>query len=434
VKKLNIVIMGQDCEEYLKICLKSLLGQDRNTNTLKQLIYLDGGSTDKSVDIALEYGAKVLHNRYNQEDMGMNGKQRNFYLDYLKKHHMGEWCLVLDADEVIGDIDIISKFINRLKPEEEDYLISVKMRHFIGNLGFEDSIEKEHFVQHRLFKVRPELIYEKEEHAVLWLKEGDKMVPGDEATIMKHVRRFKGTTIWHLGHAGAHLFDIKQRHENNLKKSKIHSKDFLERWNFSHMFGIYPVKPVRAIDIPPVILEGFGINPDKVYFASHNKFEMKHFLMMREWKNHFNCKSLLDLGCGMGLFGFAADAMGIYYLGIEKSEWAVENRKYKHLNIMRGDIRTKYDFENRDLVLVFDVLEHLEEKDLDKTLNIIKEYGKNFLFSIPFIGDPNLSLDPTHKIFKSKEWWVKKLEKYFKLSKTPDDFMFKEQIIIGVKK
>ena len=93
---MNILIMGQNCERYLKMCLEAVKGED--------VIYLDGGSTDKSMELARSYGAKILENEFKQKDVLMNSKQKNFFLNYLKKNHIGEWVLYLDADEVIDEM------------------------------------------------------------------------------------------------------------------------------------------------------------------------------------------------------------------------------------------------------------------------------------------------------------------------------------------
>ena len=43
----------------------------------------------------------IIYQEYSQEDKGMNGKQRNFYLDYLKENYKDHWALCIDADEVV---------------------------------------------------------------------------------------------------------------------------------------------------------------------------------------------------------------------------------------------------------------------------------------------------------------------------------------------
>ena len=109
MNKLVIVIIGQNCENTIDMCLKSVKDADK-------IIYVDGGSTDSTLDI-VDNKAKILYNTFDKSNPNMISIQRNFYLDYLKKNHMGDWCLVLDADEVV-DENMIKKIKLFLKKNE----------------------------------------------------------------------------------------------------------------------------------------------------------------------------------------------------------------------------------------------------------------------------------------------------------------------------
>ena len=84
--------------------------------------------------------------------------------------------------------------------------------------------------------------------------------------------------------------------------------------------------------------------------------------------------------------------------------------------------------------MLLDILEHLTYDSLDEVLKNVCKASKNFIFSIPFIGDPNLEADETHIIKEDKEWWVKKLSKYFKVEEVPGNWLFKHQFLIGKRK
>lgn len=64
----------------------SVLGQVDN-----EFIIVDGGSTDKTLDIIKEWDVKVIHNKWDDDFE----KQKNFALDKTQK----EWRLLIDADE-----------------------------------------------------------------------------------------------------------------------------------------------------------------------------------------------------------------------------------------------------------------------------------------------------------------------------------------------
>jgi len=407
MEKLVTVIMGQDCERFIGMALESVKDSDA-------IVYCDGGSVkvrELQKKIIEEYDGILIQNNYDKEDKEMNGKQRNFYLDFVKKNFPDYWCLVIDADEVVGDLSKIKDFIQTANKG----LYPVHMRHFIGNLGQEDATTDQHWAINRLFKVSKAGEYPLVEHPVL-------------SGIS--VGMYQGTTIWHLGYISG-IFDVKNKYDNHSAKSTMHTPEFLKDWYFKHLFGNYPVKKIKLIEIPGIILKGFGIIPDEIYYNTHCALEVRHYLMMRQWLDRFKPKSIVELGCGMGIYGYVAKQFGVDYFGVEKSEWAVE---HAYSEMMQGDITERLKLpDTYDLVLVLDVLEHIDEDKLEDTLKIIIKYGKEFLFSIPYLTDPNLYLDPTHKIFKDKQWWLDKLGKYFKIEEVPDSWMFNGQLLIGVK-
>jgi len=434
MEKLVVVIMGQDCEKFIGMCFESVKSADA-------IVYCDGGSTDNTLKILkqknfefVEIGKEnnhnllIIKNKYDQKDVRMNGKQRNFYLKYLKENYKGWWALCLDADEVVEDLSKIKFFISVLPKQNHDILFSVKMRHFIGNLGHEDATQSIHFVPHRLFKVRDDLVYDEVEHPILWLKDKEKTKNAN----------VQPTVIWHLAYLSG-MWDIKKKYKNHLMKSNIHTREFLISWRNAHLFGQYPRKPINPLEIPEIILNNFGIEKEELYWNPRMQIETKHFLMAKQWTSNLpTTAKILDVGCGVGHYGYVLKSyLGLYeYIGIDKSKWIIENTPYKDLDMRYMDITKGIALPDSDydLVLCIDVLEHLEEKDLDKTLQIMSLLGKKFIFSICYENDPNWPLDPTHKIKESKEWWINKLLKYFEIKDAPRNWLYSNQILIGEKK
>ncbi|TBR60236.1 glycosyl transferase family 1 [Westiellopsis prolifica IICB1] len=80
-------MMVQNSEKTLVIALESL------AYVYDELIIVDGGSTDSTCEIALNYGAKIVHSKWS----GNHSQQRNLYLDLINT----DWIFVLDSDEFI---------------------------------------------------------------------------------------------------------------------------------------------------------------------------------------------------------------------------------------------------------------------------------------------------------------------------------------------
>lgn len=410
MEKLNVVIMGQNCEKFIGMCLESVKDADN-------IIYCDGGSEDETTNIIGEAirdrDGDIIYNEYDQEDKAMNGKQRNFYLDYLKKYHMGEWALCLDADEVVEDLSKIKEYINN------DFTAggvhSVKMRHLIGDLGHEDATAETHFVLNRLFHITEELSYPEVEHPVLQGLNGGTT---------------DCTTIWHLAYC-PNMWDIKKRYDCHMAKSNIHSPEYLAQWYKAHLFGVYPKSPFNPVELPDVILDEFGIDKDELYFAGREQMELKHYLDSDHWNRFFRPKRVLMYGCGFGQRVNAMNQMGVDARGIELSKYAVDNALSAF--VKQGSILKNFE-DDCDLVVAYDILEHLKYEDLGQAINNLKRTKRWILVSVPFKGTPNCENDPTHIIKEDREWWVKQFtDKKLKEVKVPGNFLYRDQILIFEK-
>ena len=118
--------------------------------------------------------------------------------------------------------------------------------------------------------------------------------------------------------------------------------------------------------------------------------------------------------------------------GIELSHWAVQHPLAT--GIIEGNIVDGVLYEDVDLITAVDVLEHLSDLDLSQVLQNMAHHGKHFLFSIPFVGDPNLTNDGTHKQFKTKDEWKQLIDKHgIKVQDAPVEWHYSHQLLIGVK-
>lgn len=86
---ISVVILTKNEEKDLPMALRSVAWSN-------DVHILDSGSTDRTLDIAKEFGAHVSVNSFVSF-----GQQRNYALDHLEIKN--NWILFLDADEVVTD-------------------------------------------------------------------------------------------------------------------------------------------------------------------------------------------------------------------------------------------------------------------------------------------------------------------------------------------
>lgn len=262
--KLNIAMIGGSCERFLGVCFDSM-----PSNINKIIFIVDTTSKDNTIKKARELKEKfkdklvLIEREYEHEHDGANGRARNIYLEYLKKYHIGEWCLVIDPDEIIDDRreNIINDIKDLMEKSEEakrnnveikdtDFIFDVKMEHFIGDLSHIDRTKSEHFAPTRLFLISEELYYPEFEHVLLKVK--NKETPGN--TLL-----YSGVTLWHLAYT-ENAFGVLRRYNVNVKKSHIHTPEFLRAWLFQHAFGTYARKEIDYNTIPSTLKKLFGVN------------------------------------------------------------------------------------------------------------------------------------------------------------------------------
>lgn len=411
--ELVVCVMGENHRDLLEVCLKSVQGADH-------LLYVDGGSTDDSRELAKSLGAAVIEKEFDQENKYANPEQRNFYLKHLQEHYSDCWVLCLDADEVVDDILALKKWIAATPAEAKNALYSVHMRHLVYNFRYEDNTRDHHYVPNRLFYLREGLHYPLGEHLPL----------KDEYHDLHGV--CDAITIWHLAYST--MLHVRSRYRKNLKHSAVHSKPFLDNWYRSHLFGAYPIKQLHPKELPRVLLEGYDIDPDEFYFADRG-LETKHFIDAAHWKRYFNLTptdGVLEWGCGLGPRIVAMRTQDMNAYGIELSKWAVEH-SLAHGFVGQGDItKNTHDPLPCKLAIAYDLLEHIPYELLNNAIdNLIQSTNKYLLISVPVLGDPNLEADPTHIIKETKEWWKEQFtKKGCKEITVPEYFQYREQLMI----
>ena len=131
-------------ETSLPKCLGSV------NNFVDEIVVLDTGSTDKTPQIAQQFGAKVYYFPWNNNF----SSARNEALKYVT----GDWILVLDADETLTDeiIPLLKTVISK-----EEYLVINLVRQEVG------STQSPYSLVSRLFRYHPNISFDRPYHALI---------------------------------------------------------------------------------------------------------------------------------------------------------------------------------------------------------------------------------------------------------------------------
>lgn len=112
--KISVAIITKNEEKRLPDCLKSVSFAD-------DIVVVDSGSSDRTVEIAKEFGCRVF-----EEEWKGFGKQKNSAVHKC----LHKWVIILDADERVSP-DVKDLIFNTLqKPGASAF--SFKMKHFIN--------------------------------------------------------------------------------------------------------------------------------------------------------------------------------------------------------------------------------------------------------------------------------------------------------------
>ena len=108
-------MMVKNEEELLRPCLKSI------KDVVDEIIVVDTGSTDRTVEIAKSFGAKVYHHAWENDF----SKHRNQSIGYASS----DWILILDADETVVQWDPnVATIISNMKIDS----VFVKVENIYG--------------------------------------------------------------------------------------------------------------------------------------------------------------------------------------------------------------------------------------------------------------------------------------------------------------
>lgn len=122
----SFVIPTYSAENTLQVCLNSVFAQDYPRDRFEVLV-IDGGSPDKTLEVAMKYPVKILHNKkplpFNQE--GKDGGKA-LGLSAAK----GQLVAFIDADNVLSSNDWLRKMVQPLIEDSE--LVACETSRFVN--------------------------------------------------------------------------------------------------------------------------------------------------------------------------------------------------------------------------------------------------------------------------------------------------------------
>jgi len=117
MKSLSVCIIAQNEEDRLPRLLPSIAG------VADEVVVVDGGSTDRTQEIALAHGARVVYRAFTS-----HADQKNFAASLAAN----DWILLLDADEELSEELKQSLFEWKIKPAEFEVYDMARLTWYIG--------------------------------------------------------------------------------------------------------------------------------------------------------------------------------------------------------------------------------------------------------------------------------------------------------------
>ncbi len=183
-------------------------------------IVVDTGSTDRTVEVAKEMGARVFHFSWINDFSAA----KNFAIEQAK----GNWIAFLDADEYYSDEDA-KKILPLLKQAEQKFSPS-SCPHMIRSMLVDLDDSGEPFstgIHDRLFRNMPGLRYRNRIHEVLCLPDDKELIVLDAS---------KELAIYHTGYATTN-FKEKEKADRNLSLLKQEVEESPEDYNMWSYLG-----------------------------------------------------------------------------------------------------------------------------------------------------------------------------------------------------
>lgn len=207
--KVSLCMIVKDEEKNLPRCLESI------KNLVDEMIIVDTGSKDKTVEIAQSYGAKVYYFKWCDNFSAA----RNESL----KHAAKDWILILDADDEFCSEDKI-KFENLKLNLDKKYVYCFET---LSYLGYEKSFDISINMNPRLFKNKYGYHYSGAVH--------NQLLNEEHGIISK----FESIRVYHYGYTNKSMIDKNKRARNMTILKKLIREEPQNKFNYFNLGNEY---------------------------------------------------------------------------------------------------------------------------------------------------------------------------------------------------
>jgi SAM-dependent methyltransferase len=179
---------------------------------------------------------------------------------------------------------------------------------------------------------------------------------------------------------------------------------------------------VRSLGIPA--LQGYAVD-DAVFEEGNEAWELWSNAALAGWLARYGCRhysnpTMLELGCGPAHLYYFFREFGLSnYFGIDGNPYFLRfNRLLRgseqHFRTLNLQDRIRLSSQSKplkfDMILSFEVLEHINEAAIDNFLWTIREHMR--VQSI-FIGTAStIEAYDVHVLVRSRDWWLERFAKF----------------------
>lgn len=144
---------------------------------------------------------------------------------------------------------------------------------------------------------------------------------------------------------------------------------------------------------------------DEIFYKEPHDFKSRSAQAIAQIiVNKFSCKSVFDIGCGVGLFIAEIGKMGVSVLGCDSSDAAIKN-KCAEVDIFKADASKRIAVGKKfDIVICFEVAEHLPENASFQLVENCVRHSEKILFTAAPPGQSGVG----HINEQPCDYWIEK--------------------------